>query len=595
MAAVSAAGKRLRPAPGKENFRDLIEGGRYYVDKTQYLRTIFEYDSDRLLMLRPRRFGKTLMMSTIKSFFEMNYENPGDTSVQQELFKGLDVMKDNEFCREHMGQYPVVSLTLKDTDGLDFRNACEQLGETVCDLACRFDWLMDSQKLNAVDKTAFGKLLDHDLICSGTDDSINALQSSLFTLCRALFRHTGRKPMLLIDEYDVPLQKAAMGGYYGPMSKVIGPMLSRALKSSDYVSRGILTGCLRATKEGIFTGLNNYSVNSVLSDDDSLSAAFGFTPEEVQSMLSYYGLGDLYDRARAYYDGYRIGSKEIFCPWDVTCYVSDLLKPRASGPESFAPPAYWNNTSNSRIITQYMPNLDNSQAIMLQDLLDGRSVGVRVHEDMSYGDFDLSDAGQFWNLLVYTGYLTLDKRGTDDVYCFRIPNAEIRKCFDSNIMAYYHKKGGAYFENYSKAIAEALLDGSAERLSSALDDALLTFVSARDVAGKEPKENYYHGLLNGIILSAGDLFKDHSSNTDSGDGYADITLRSAKHNVAVVIELKYAASRAELKDKAREALRQIIDKDYAEAVRDDSVHRIFGFGIAFFHRKCAVEAAELPL
>ena len=285
--------KTLIPSPGNESFEDFIRDSCYYVDKTQYLMTIFKYSSKRLLMLRPRRFGKTLMMSTIKSFFEMSYENPGDTSVQQELFKGLDVMKDNEFCREHMGQYPVVSLTLKDTDGLDFRNACEQLGETVCDLACRFDWLMDSQKLNAVDKTAFGKLLDHDLICSGTDDSINALQSSLFTLCRALFRHTGRKPMLLIDEYDVPLQKAAMGGYYGPMSKVIGPMLSRALKSNDYVSRGILTGCLRATKEGIFTGLNNYSVDSVLSDDDSLSAAFGFTPEEVQSMLSYYGLGDL--------------------------------------------------------------------------------------------------------------------------------------------------------------------------------------------------------------------------------------------------------------------------------------------------------------
>ena len=552
MAAVSAAGKRLRPAPGKENFRDLIEGGRYYVDKTQYLRTIFEYDSDRLLMLRPRRFGKTLMMSTIKSFFEMNYENPGDTSVQQELFKGLEVMKDTEFCREHMGQYPVISLTLKDTDGLDFRNACGQLGDTIWRLARRFTWLRNSMVLTAEDKEAFSMLLDRKMLCSGSNDAITTLQSSLITLCSALFWHTGRKPVLMIDEYDVPLQKAAMGGYYEQMSQVIGPMLSKALKSSDYVSRGILTGCLRATKEGIFTGLNNYSVNSVLSDDDSLSA-------------------------------------------DVTCYVSDLLKPRASGPESFAPPAYWNNTSNSRIITQYMPNLDNSQAIMLQDLLDGRSVGVRVHEDMSYGDFDLSDAGQFWNLLVYTGYLTLDKRGTDDVYCFRIPNAEIRKCFDSNIMAYYHKKGGAYFENYSKAIAEALLDGSAERLSSALDDALLTFVSARDVACKEPKENYYHGLLNGIILSAGDLFKDHSSNTDSGDGYADITLRSAKHNVAVVIELKYAASRAELKDKAREALRQIIDKDYAEAVRDDSVHRIFGFGIAFFHRKCAVEAAELPL
>ena len=587
--------KTLIPSPGNESFEDFIRDSCYYVDKTQYLMTIFKYSSKRLLMLRPRRFGKTLMMSTIKSFFEMSYENPGDTSVQQELFKGLDVMKDNEFCREHMGQYPVVSLTLKDTDGLDFRNACEPLGETVCDLACRFDWLMDSQKLNAVDKTAFGKLLDHDLICSGTDDSINALQSSLFTLCRALFRHTGRKPMLLIDEYDVPLQKAAMGGYYGPMSKVIGPMLSRALKSNDYVSRGILTGCLRATKEGIFTGLNNYSVDSVLSDDDSLSAAFGFTPEEVQSMLSYYGLGDLYDRARAYYDGYRIGSKEIFCPWDVTCYVSDLLKPRASGPESFAPPAYWNNTSNSRIITQYMPHLVPSEADRLQDLLDGRSIDVTVHEDMNYGDFDLSDAGQFWNLLVYTGYLTLVKRGTDDVYWFRIPNAEIRKCFDTNIMAYYQRRGGTYFENYSRTIAQALLDGSAEKLAAALNDALLTFVSVRDVAGKEPKENYYHGMLNGIILSASDMIREHSSNTDSGDGYADITIFSADRSIAAVLELKYASSRADLQRKAQEALKQIEDKDYAEAVRSVGVRKIFGYGIAFFHRQCVASVAELPL
>ena len=595
MAAVSAAGKRLRPAPGKENFRDLIEGGRYYVDKTQYLRTIFEYDSDRLLMLRPRRFGKTLMMSTIKSFFEMNYENPGDTSVQQELFKGLEVMKDTEFCREHMGQYPVISLTLKDTDGLDFRNACGQLGDTIWRLARRFTWLRNSMVLTAEDKEAFSMLLDRKMLCSGSNDAITTLQSSLITLCSALFWHTGRKPVLMIDEYDVPLQKAAMGGYYEQMSQVIGPMLSKALKSSDYVSRGILTGCLRATKEGIFTGLNNYSVNSVLSDDDSLSAAFGFTPEEVQSMLSYYGLGDLYDRARAYYDGYRIGSREIFCPWDVTCYVSDLLKPRASGPESFAPPAYWNNTSNSRIITQYMPHLVPSEADRLQDLLDGRSIDVTVHEDMNYGDFDLSDAGQFWNLLVYTGYLTLVKRGTDDVYWFRIPNAEIRKCFDTNIMAYYQRRGGTYFENYSRTIAQALLDGSAEKLAAALNDALLTFVSVRDVAGKEPKENYYHGMLNGIILSASDMIREHSSNTDSGDGYADITIFSADRSIAAVLELKYASSRADLQRKAQEALKQIEDKDYAEAVRSVGVRKIFGYGIAFFHRQCVASVAELPL
>ena len=589
------AAKNLMPSPGNESFKEFIRGNCYYVDKTPYLKTIFNYRGSRLLMLRPRRFGKTLMMSTIRYFFEMNYENPGDTSLQQDLFKGLDIMKDEEFCRENMGQYPVVSLSLKDTDGLDFRNALDQLGETIFDLAYRFTWLMDSKVLQAKGKEAFSRLLDHDHLCSGNESSINTLQSSLFILCRALYEHCGKSPLLLIDEYDVPLQKAAMGGYYSQMSKVIGPMLSRALKSNECVSKGIMTGCLRATKEGIFTGLNNYSVNSVLTPNDSLSAAFGFTPDEVRSMLSYYDLGNLYDRTRDFYDGYRIGSKEIFCPWDVTSYVSDLLMPCDNGPESFSPPAYWNNTSNSQIITQYMPHLSEQDAVMLQALLDGQSVDVRVHEDMSYGDFDLSDAGQFWNLLVYTGYLTLEKIDTDGVYWFRIPNAEIRKCFDSNIMAYYHKKGGAYFENYSKAIAEALLEGNAGELATALKNALLTFVSARDVACKEPKENYYHGLLNGIILSAGNLVRDHSSNTDSGDGYADITLCSAKLDVAVVIELKYAASRAELKDKAHEALRQIIDKDYAEAVRDDCVKKIYGFGIAFFLRKCAVEVAELPL
>ena len=482
-----------------------------------------------------------------------------------------------------MGQYPVVSLSLKDTDGLNFRNALDQLGETIWILSYSFRWLMDSSILQAEEKKTFSKLLDHDLLCSGTESAISTMQSSLTTLCGALYRHCGKKPLLLIDEYDVPLQKAAMSGYYGQMSKVIGPMLSRALKSNECVYKGIMTGCLRATKEGIFTGLNNYSVNSVLTPNDSLSAAFGFTPDEVRSMLSYYDLGNLYDRTRDFYDGYRIGSKEIFCPWDVTSYVSDLLMPCDNGPESFSPPAYWNNTSNSQIITQYMPHLSEQDAVMLQALLDGQSVDVRVHEDMSYGDFDLSDAGQFWNL------------GSDDICWFRIPNAEVRKCFNSNIMAYYNTIGGKYFENYSKAITEALLDGSTDKLVTALNRALSTFVSARDTAGREPKENYYHGLLNGIIVSSGDLIGEHSSNTDSGDGYADITICSADYETAAVIELKYAASRAELNEKAKAALRQIEEKDYAEAERNRGFRKIFGYGIAFFHRQCAVESAELPL
>ncbi|MDY3145536.1 MAG: AAA family ATPase [Succinivibrionaceae bacterium] len=590
----AAAGKKLRPRSGGESFESFIRGGYYYVDKTQYIRTIFEYDSDRLLMLRPRRFGKTLMMSTLRSFFEMNYENPGDTSAQRELFKGLDVMKDEEFCSEHMGQYPVVSLSLKETDALNFRNACDMLGQIIWRLACRFAWLKDSRVLIDEEKEAFSQLLDRRLICSGTEDAISIIQSSLVTLCSLLLRHCGRKPVLLIDEYDVPLQKAAMNGYYQPMSKVVGAMLGGALKSNDDIFIGILTGCLRATKEGIFTGLNNYSVNSVLSDDDDLSAAFGFTPDEVQSMFSYYGISDLYGQAKSFYDGYRIGSKEIFCPWDVTRYASDLLKPRVNGPASFDPPAYWNNTSNVQIITQYMPNLNHTEAVRLQNLLEGQSIEVRINEKMNYGDFNLSDASQFWNLLVYTGYLTLDQRGAGGIHRFRIPNAEIRECFDSNITAYYSMKGGKYFENYSKAITEAIFDGNTEGLTTALARALSTFVSARDVTGREPKENYYHGMLNGILVSAGDLIGEHSSNTDSGDGYADITVCSADFKVAAVIELKYASSRSELDSKAKEALRQIAEKDYAEKVRNRGIGKIFGYGIAFFHRQCSVAVEQLP-
>ena len=595
MAALSAAGERLRPATGKENFRNLIQNGCYYVDKTQYLRTIFNYGNDRLLMLRPRRFGKTLMMSTIRYFFEMNYKTPGDTSVQQGLFKGLAVMHDTRFCREHMGQYPVVSLSLKDTGGLNFRNACAMLGETIFDLALRFDWLRDSRILTAEEKEAFSLLLDRDQLCSGTADSINILQSSLLTLCTALFRHCGRKPLLLIDEYDVPLQKAAMDGYYGPMSKVIGPMLNVALKSDECISKVILTGCLRTTKEGIFTGLCSCSVSSVLSEDDSLSAAFGFTPDEVKTMLSYYGLGNLYDRAKAFYCGYRIGSEEIFCPWDVTCYVSDLLKPRARGPESFNPPAYWNRTTGSRIITEYMPHLSEEEAVVLQELLDGGSAEIKVREEMDYGDFSLNDAGQFWSLLVYTGYLTLEKRGTDGICRFRIPSAEIRKYFSSNIEAYYQRRGGAYFESCSRAVAEALLDVNAERLAAALNRALSTFVSIRGTSGMARGESCYHDMLDGIVESASSLITKHCPDTDEGEECADITILSDDFTAAMLLEIKCASSGSDLRCKAQEALRQIIDKDCAETMRYCGPSKIFGFGIAFFGRQCAVEAQELPL
>ncbi len=299
----------------------------------------------------------------------------------------------------------------------------------------------------------------------------------------------------------------------------------------------------------------------------------------------------LYDKAREHYDGYSVYGRDLFCPWDVTCYISSLLT--SDDPGQVKPEAFWNNTSNNNIITQYMPNLSSDDAQKLQDLVDGRSIKVAIDEGMNYGNFHLDDPAQFWNILVYTGYLTLAKRGTDDVHEFRIPNAEVRKCFEKNIQSYYQERGGKYSKDYSARIVELLLSGKADDLPAELTRALSTFVSVRDAAGKAPKENYYHGLLNGILLSAGNLIGNHTSNADSGDGYADIVFTSASQKTGVVIELKYSPERSDLKAKASEALKQIEERDYAAALNSNVVKKVYAWGIAFWHRQCAVAFKEL--
>ena len=367
---------RLVPLPGEEDFETLREQGIYYVDKTQYLKPLFRGRAGRFLLLRPRRFGKTLTMSTLRYFLEMDYQHPGDTSRQQELFRGLKVMEDREFCEQHMGRYPVVSLSLKDTDGIDFRNACYLLGDIIWRLALRFSWLADSIILRSEEKQAFSRLLDKDELCSGTDDAIDTLQSSLATICNALFRHCGRKPVLLIDEYDVPLQKAAMKGYYDQMSGLIGAMLSKALKTNADISKGILTGCLRATNEGIFTGLNNLSIDTVLTRRSSLCTAIGFTPEEVRTMFDYYGLGRFYEKAREWYDGYSIGGEDLFCPWDVASYVEALCDD--ADPDTLEPESYWNNSSNTPVIRDHMPHLTSDDAERMEVLWQKGDPGARM-------------------------------------------------------------------------------------------------------------------------------------------------------------------------------------------------------------------------
>ena len=593
MTEISQNQARLIPKSGEEDFADLRRKGIYYVDKTQYLKPLFIGTNDRFLMLRPRRFGKTLTMSTLRYFLEMDYKNPGDTSLQQELFRGLKVTGDQEFCEQHMGQYPVVSLTFKDVEGGSFDGAYESLAELISDLAQKFLWL-DCPELTVYEHDSLRRLADVESLRQPA--GMIYVKKSLAFLCGLLRKRFGdsHKPVLLIDEYDVPLQKAAVKGYYEQMSGLIRPMLSKALKTNDDISKGILTGCLRATKEGIFTGLNNLSVNTVLTQSESLCSAIGFTPHEVRTMLEYYGFGDLYGKAKEWYDGYSVSGQDLFCPWDITSYVSELCDVR--DPAAIRPKSYWNNSSNVNIITQFMPHLTREDSDRIQDLLAWKSIAVKADEGMSYGTLCLSSMSseQFWNILLYTGYLTLDKSRDDGVYELRIPNREVLQCFTDNISGYYENKYSNEYGTLTRKLIDQLLAGDSLNATASLRTLLCGFVSLRDSATRAPHENFYHGFLNGLFAAAGDYISEFQSEAESGSGYADISFRSAGKGEAVVIEIKYAPdSRTGLSGLADRALAQIEDKGYARAMLSRTTVKVVECGIAFRGRDCAVSCSEL--
>ena len=364
---------RLAPKRGDEDFAVFRDEGIYYADKTQFLKPLFSGTGSRLLLLRPRRFGKTLTMSTLRRFLEIDFQNPGDTSRQQELFRGLKVMEDTEFCGEHMGRHPVVSLSLKDADGIGFADAYDSLAGTISDLAHDFLWL--DGPLLTKDEHDFLSMLTGYRHLREPDNS-DYVEQSLVFLCRLLRKCFGdsHKPVLLIDEYDVPLQKAAAGGYYEPMNRLVGTMLNRALMDRDDICKVILTGCLPATGEAIFTGVNGLCIDTVLARGNGLSAAIGFTPAEARAMLGYYGFGDLYEKAAGWYGGYSIGGEALFCPWDITSHVRELCRSR--DPAAVRPKSHWNLTSSSNFIAGFMPRLAPEDAECLQDLIAGRSISL---------------------------------------------------------------------------------------------------------------------------------------------------------------------------------------------------------------------------
>lgn len=582
---------------GAELFHKLIENDCYYVDKTPFIRTVFkENKADVMLITRPRRFGKTLTMSTFYDFLSLNIENPGDVSLQEKWFKGTKIFEDREFCSEYMGKFPVIFISLKAVSGNDFLRAYEQLGSTIYKMLCQFDYLAESKKLKEDAVNDFKQLKNEKYLCN--PENQNAVKNSLERLCYWLYLHYGIKPILLIDEYDVPIAKAAHNGYYREMIDIISPFLSNALKTNLYLGRALLTGCLRAAKESIFTGLNNLLVCSILdSGDDDISRGIGFTKEETHEVLSYYGLTDYYEDVRNNYDGYHFGTTHMYCPWDVMNFCNDNYRKLSKDKNLIQAGNYWINTSGNDVIEEFMGFIEPEDVDMMQELLDGKSITAEVRATLCYGDLQNHDINDFWTLLLYTGYLTFDptyRSSKKNEYSLYIPNEEIRDCFRDKILAFF--KTNSVMKSSTAELVKGLFEGEAEKIQDNLNTLLGKYVSIRDFSVNAPKENYYHGFMNGLLVNGTSFIEEHKSNFESGDGYIDLIIKSIRsRGIIVILELKQTSDETE--DKvliAQDAVEQIIQKKYADPyIKRNDIKAVLTYGICFCKKECVVVGRKL--
>ena len=582
---------------GAELFHKLIENDCYYVDKTPFIRTVFkENKADVMLITRPRRFGKTLTMSTFYDFLSLNIENPGDVSLQEKWFKDTKIFEDREFCSEYMGKFPVIFISLKSVSGNNFLRAYEQLGSTIYKMLCQFDYLAESKKLKEDAVNDFKQLKNEKYLCN--PENQNAVKNSLERLCYWLYLHHGIKPILLIDEYDVPIAKAAHNGYYREMIDIISPFLSNALKTNLYLGRAVLTGCLRAAKESIFTGLNNLLVCSILdSGDDNVSQGIGFTKEESEDVLSYYGLTDYYEDVRNNYDGYHFGTTHMYCPWDVMNFCNDNYRKLSKDKNLIQAGNYWINTSGNDVIEEFMGFIEPEDVELMQDLLDGKSITAEVRATLCYGDLQNHDINDFWTLLLYTGYLTFEPQSHNpesDEYSVYIPNEEIRKCFKSRILNYF--KNNSVMKSSTAELVKGLFEGDAEKVQDNLNTLLGKYVSIRDFSVNAPKENYYHGFVNGLLVNGTSLIAEQKSNFESGNGYIDLIIKSIRsRGIIVILELKQTSDENE--DKvliAQDAVEQIIQKKYADPyIKRNDIKAVLTYGICFCKKECVVVGRKL--
>lgn len=556
---------------GIDSFEKIRKYGFYYIDKTRLIEQIMQNWSEVSLFTRPRRFGKTLNMSMLRSFFELG--------TDKSLFDGLYISKNKELCEEHMGKYPVIFFSLKSVEGLKFENARYRIIEMIGREAQRYEFLAESDKLSENEKAQYKALIALDNGKYTMDDDI--LISGIQMLSHLLYKHYGQKTVILIDEYDVPLDKAFENGYYKEMVSLIRGIFGMALKTNDSLQFAVLTGCLRISKESIFTGLNNFEVLSILNTQ--YDEAFGFTDGEVKQILGDYNLSDHYPDVKEWYDGYHFGNTDIYCPWDVIRYCKNLCADPAALPEDF-----WSNSSGNAMVRRFIDKADIRTKNEIERLIAGEDIEKDISQELTYDEIDKS-IENLWSVLFTTGYLTHKGCTESGRYRLAIPNKEVRNLFIRKIREWFSdvtRNDGKTLEEF----CNAFVDIDPRKIEQIFGDYLWNTISIRDTAtAKAKKENFYHGILLGLLgYKASWLIK---SNAESGTGYSDILVEVPDNRTGIVIELKYAED-GDMDSACSRALEQIEEKEYVDKLRQDGMRNFIRYGIACFKKDCKVVIGE---
>lgn len=559
---------------GIENFVKIRTEGFYYIDKTGLIRELLNNWGEVNLFTRPRRFGKSLNMSMFKCFFEYGCDVT--------LFEDLEIIGETELCKRYMGKFPVISISLKDINGENFEAARSKICSVIGNEAMRFQFLQESSKLTEDEKKLYRQLIRIDETVVNKDSaafmmSDAVLTGGLRTLSVLLQKHYDHKVIILIDEYDVPLDKAQQFQYYDKMIMLLQNLFSQSLKSNDNLYFAVLTGCLRVSKESIFTGLNNLKIRSIT--DVQYDEYFGFSSEEVKKILDYYGCGAKYQVVKEWYDGYRFGNADIYCPWDVISYV-DLMR---SEPDA-EPRAFWINTSSNDIIRKFIEKATKKTRREIEQLIEGESIRKKINQELTYREL-YKNIENFWSVLFTTGYLTQRGRSDGEFYQLAIPNHEIRKIFINQILEWFQEEARKDTPQLD-AFCAAFPRADAETIEDQFNAYLSRTISIRDTGvRKGKKENFYHGILLGLLSHREDWEID--SNAESGEGFSDILVEIDEKNIGIVIEVKYPDS-GNLDAGCMEALKQIEKSGYETKLRQDGMTTIIKYGIACNKKHCRV-------